>query len=375
MVYVPDTVAPKNNKKRHYNTAKEAIKSRCSAIKAGLRTQWTGHVRIAHFKLDFVVRQPWQQQLKRALNGQSTSSLRQHTDYSEAGDALFRTVATDEIITAINQAGNPSALIKQFLPTEIERHEAENYYQDPVGDQNALAQQGIIHKYHGRVLLVASGSCAVNCRYCFRRHFPYQQQLASRNNWHAVIEYLTTHPDIHEIILSGGDPLTLSTQSLESLTNQLIKLTHIKTLRIHSRMATVLPDRIDHTLLSWLDSLPWQKVFVTHINHTDELTEKAIKSLQRLKQHNVNLLNQSVLLKGVNDNADELIQLSHILFAQGILPYYLHLFDRVQNAAHFDVDINRARTIYEEMRIQLPGYLLPKLVKEDAGQLAKTPVF
>jgi len=320
------------------------------------------------------MQQLWQQQLKRALNGQSARDLRQHADYSEAGDALFKTVVTEEVATAAKNASHADAITAQFLPIEAETQVVAGYHHDPVGDHDALAQKGIIHKYHGRVLLVASGSCAVNCRYCFRRHFPYQKQLASRHNWQAVIDYLGKHPEVHEVILSGGDPLTLGTDTLQSLTNQLSDLANIKTLRIHSRMVTVLPDRINNDLLAWLDALSIQKVLVTHINHVDELTEKAIKSLRKLKQHQVSLFNQSVLLKGINDNASDLIALSHLLFSHGVTPYYLHLFDRVQNAAHFDVPLQQARLIYEQMRAQLPGYLLPKLVKEESGKTAKTPV-
>lgn len=326
------------------------------------------------FNTPYPVQKNWHQQLKKALNGHSGHPLRQYADYSEAGEALFRTVITDDITTAISQADEPNALIRQFLPTDAETKHHKGYHQDPVGDRDALAQQGIIHKYHGRVLLVASGSCAVNCRYCFRRHFPYQQQMASRNNWQAVVKYLSAHPEVHEIILSGGDPLTLGTQTLTELTNQLSTLSHIKTMRIHSRMVTVLPDRIDGEFLDWLDSLHWQKVLVTHINHADELTPAANNSLNQLQQHGVTLLNQSVLLKGVNNHSDTLIKLSHKLFEQGVLPYYLHLFDRVQNAAHFDVDLPQAQSIYEQMRAQLPGYLLPKLVREVSGQPAKTPI-
>lgn len=320
------------------------------------------------------MRQPWQQQLKKALNGQSAEPLRNHSDYSNAGHELFKTVSTDEVNTAIQQSHTPDVIRRQFLPRQEETQKTDGYHDDPVGDQNALAQQGIIHKYHGRVLLVASGSCAVNCRYCFRRHFPYQKHLASRHRWQAVITYLHEHPEVHEVILSGGDPLTLTTESLQLLTDQLADLPHIKTVRLHTRMVTVLPDRIDQSLLAWLETLPFHKVLVTHINHTDELTDNAKKSLRELSQRDVRLLNQSVLLKDINDDANVLIQLSHDIFAQGVLPYYLHLFDRVQNAAHFEVSLDQARRIYEYMRRHLPGYLLPKLVKEEAGQTAKTPV-
>ncbi|MCX7544275.1 EF-P beta-lysylation protein EpmB [Marinicella gelatinilytica] len=316
----------------------------------------------------------WQQQLKNALSGDHSKTLQTQEDYSQQAAKLFRPVVTDEVINAIQKQPYTGALSNQFLPTSAETEDHPDFTSDPVGDHNALADQGIIHKYHGRVLLVASGSCAVNCRYCFRRHFPYHKHLASRHNWQAVIDYLSAHTEVHEVILSGGDPLTLTTSSLQSLTDQLTKLNHIKTLRIHSRIPTVLPDRIDKPLMDWLDRLRFHKVLVTHINHADELTDNAINSLNKLKQHNVTLLNQSVLLKSVNDDVDTLIKLSYALFNNGVLPYYLHLFDRVQNAAHFEVDISQAKLIYEGMRRKLPGYLLPKMVQEVAGQTAKTPV-
>jgi EF-P beta-lysylation protein EpmB len=243
-----------------------------------------------------------------------------------------------------------------------------------VGDEAASRTTGVIHKYHGRVLLIASGSCAVNCRYCFRRHFDYRQHFAPRHNWQAAIDYLSARPDVHEVILSGGDPLTLQDETLAGLTHQLSTLQHIKTLRIHSRIPVVLPQRIDQGFLHWAETVALNKVMVLHVNHPDELSEAALQAIERLHQTGFVLLNQSVLLKGVNDQADVLAALSHQLFAHHIIPYYLHQFDAVQNAGHFAVSDQDALYIHQQLRDSLPGYLLPKLVQEVAGEAAKTPL-
>ncbi len=316
----------------------------------------------------------WQKQLKKALNGQNTTALQNHHNYSEAAADMFKAVVTEEVIRSLENNPNSEALASQFLPIKAETTHHPDFKLDPVGDHDALANQGIIHKYYGRVLVIASGSCAVNCRYCFRRHFPYQQQLGSRQKWQSLIAYLKQHPEIHEVILSGGDPLTLSTNHLRRLTDQLLTLESITTLRIHSRIPTVLPDRIDDELLTWLSQLPLHKVLVTHINHRLEITPAAAIALEKLSKTGVTLLNQSVLLKAINDDVDVLSDLSHSLFNHGILPYYLHLLDRVQNAAHFEVELATAQEIYKELQARLPGYLLPKMVQEIAGQASKTPV-
>lgn len=316
----------------------------------------------------------WQQQLKKALSGHNTAAIQSQPNYSEAAAKLFKTVVTEEVTLAIKNEPSSDVLLRQFMPMAAETVHHPEFKLDPVGDHDALARQGIIHKYYGRVLVIASGSCAVNCRYCFRRHFPYQQQLGARQKWKSLITYLKQQPEIHEVILSGGDPLTLTTEHLRRLTDQLRTLDSITTLRIHSRIPTVLPERIDDNLLDWLTQLPLQKVLVTHINHSLEITPAAALALNKITQTGTTLLNQSVLLKSVNDDVEVLSELSHNLFKHGILPYYLHVLDRVQNAAHFEVDIATAGQIYSKLQARLPGYLLPKMVQEVAGQSSKSPV-
>lgn len=319
----------------------------------------------------------WQLQLKTALRHQhplkKTNSLNQTNAYSAAATRLFAHVVTDEMLQLMDTSkGLADPVLAQFLPTHAETIETAGYHNDPVGDSAATQVPGLIHKYHGRVLLIASGSCAVNCRYCFRRHFPYSQSFAPRNHWQASLDYLKNAPSIHEVILSGGDPLTLETQSIQVLSDALQALPHIKTLRIHSRIPVVMPQRIDTEFIQWAQQLKLNKVMVLHINHGQELGKASRQAIVDLKAAGFVLLNQSVLLKNINDSSEVLAELSHQLFAAGVLPYYLHQMDAVQNAAHFTVAESEAIEIHQQLQAQLPGYLVPKLVKEVAGQNSKT---
>ncbi|TDR19510.1 EF-P beta-lysylation protein EpmB [Marinicella litoralis] len=314
----------------------------------------------------------WQDSLKTALKGNNQNAMRAHADFSPQAGQLFAPVVTSSVNKQINWLDDQDPLLLQFLPHVDELTEAADFHSDPVGDHLSTVVPGLIHKYHGRVLLIASGSCAVNCRYCFRRHFPYGQSYAPRNHWQAAIEYIKQHQEIHEVILSGGDPLTLSDKTLKSLTDQLLTIQQVKTLRIHSRIPTVLPTRIGNSFAIWSESFGLNKVMVLHVNHSNELSNDAIKAIQKLKSLGFTLLNQSVLLKNVNDSAAVLIELSHHLFKHGVLPYYLHLFDKVQNASHFDLPESHAIEIYQQMKKHLPGYLLPRLVREEAGEPSKS---
>ncbi|MDH5396495.1 MAG: KamA family radical SAM protein, partial [Gammaproteobacteria bacterium] len=213
----------------------------------------------------------------------------------------------------------------------------------------------------------------VHCRYCFRRHFPYQQNR-SEQEWQEAINYIHTNPDIHEVILSGGDPLSLTESRLKRLTDKLQMIPHIKTLRFHTRQPVVLPERITDDFLGWLDSLPWKIIMVIHCNHANEIDTSVSSALNKLHQHQVMLLNQSVLLAGVNDDAQRLIELSHKLFTHHVLPYYLHMLDKVQGATHFYVNTEKALKLMDEVRQQLPGYLVPKLVQEQAGEKSKITI-
>lgn len=265
-------------------------------------------------------------------------------------------------------------LLRQVLPLDEEDRLVPGFGLDAVGDGAARGASGVIHKYRGRALLVATGSCAVHCRYCFRRHFPYAEETAAANGWGSALTWLREHPDIDELILSGGDPLSLSTAKLAELTGQLRELPQIRRLRIHTRLPVVLPERVEASLLAWLGELPLQKVVVIHANHANELDARVDRAMLALRGTGATLLNQAVLLRGVNDDADALAALSERLFAAGVLPYYLHQLDRVAGAAHFEVGDDRARALHARLQARLPGYLVPRLVREIAGQPGKTPL-
>ena len=271
--------------------------------------------------------------------------------------------------------GDPrDPLLLQVLPTRSESSVINGFTTDPVGDLASRAGTGILHKYAGRALLIATGACAIHCRYCFRRHFPYTGDSALSDGWRDAIDYLRADTSISEVILSGGDPLSLSDRRLTQLTTALRSLPHIRRLRIHTRQPIVLPERVDDGLLKWLSDLPLQKVMVLHANHANELNDEVAAVCRELAGRNVTLLNQSVLLAGVNDSVAALADLSEGLMAMNVLPYYLHLLDRVQGAAHFEVDEATALQLHAGLLQRLPGYLVPRLVREIPGAASKTPV-
>ncbi len=265
-------------------------------------------------------------------------------------------------------------LLLQVLPQLAETQPHAAALQDAVGDAAARAATGVIHKYHGRALLIASGACAVHCRYCFRRHFPYADETAAANHWQSALEWLQRHPEVDELILSGGDPLALTTAKLTELTDALRALPQLRRLRIHTRLPVVLPQRVDDELSAWLAALSWPVAIVLHSNHPAELDTTVATACDRLRRSGAQLLNQAVLLKGINDDADTLAMLSARLFEMGVLPYYLHQLDRVQGAMHFEVSDEHALALIATLRTRLPGYLLPRLVREQAGAAAKTPL-
>ncbi len=271
--------------------------------------------------------------------------------------------------------GDPrDPLLLQVLPQMAETDVVPGFGLDAVGDMDAHAAHGVLHKYHGRALLIASGACAVNCRYCFRRHYPYGEDIAAAAKWREALQYLRGHADVGELILSGGDPLSLSTAKLAELSQGMADIAHLRRLRIHSRLPVVLPERVDAALCDWLAALPQQKVVVIHANHANELDASVAAACARLRDAGAMLFNQSVLLRGVNDDVDALAALSERLFACGVVPYYLHQLDRVQGTAHFEVDDTRARALMEDLRARLPGYLVPRLVREVAGEASKRPL-
>lgn len=271
--------------------------------------------------------------------------------------------------------GDPEdPLLRQVLPLAQESVELPGYLSDPVGDTESSIFPGVIHKYSGRVLLVLTGACAVNCRYCFRRHFPYEEHRNSMEQWQRSLGYIRQNDNISEVIYSGGDPLVNNDAKLRRLTQSIEQIPHVKRLRVHTRLPVVIPQRVTKALTEWLTETRLHTSVVLHINHPNELDTAVSEALKPLRDNRVTLLNQSVLLKGVNDDSSTLTRLSEKLFEAGVIPYYLHLMDKVQGAAHFDTDTARAREIFKEMAAALPGYLVPKLVTEIPGQASKIPL-
>ncbi|MGE3296032.1 MAG: EF-P beta-lysylation protein EpmB [Porticoccaceae bacterium] len=271
--------------------------------------------------------------------------------------------------------GDPrDPLLLQVLPTHAETIAAPGYSADPLEERAANPIPGLVHKYYGRVLLILSPACAVHCRYCFRRHFDYADNTPGRAGWQEALDYIRRDASITEVIYSGGDPLAAGDPLLAWLTAQLAAIPHLVRLRVHTRLPVVIPARIDAQCLAWLAGTRFQTSVVLHVNHANELDSTVATAVGLLRGSGVTVLNQSVLLAGVNDCADRLTQLSERLFSVGILPYYLHLLDRVQGAAHFAVDPARALALHRTMRARLPGYLVPRLVEEVPALPYKRPV-
>ncbi len=262
-------------------------------------------------------------------------------------------------------------LLRQVLPLAEECLAVEGFGADPVGDLFAMVVPGVLHKYHGRVLLTATGACAVHCRYCFRRHFPYAEANPVVDQWRQALDYIAGDDSITEVILSGGDPLSLSDRRLADLTRRLDAIAHLRRLRVHTRLPIVLPERVNDELRDWLGATRLKTAVVVHANHANEIDAGVMAALAGLKASGAELLNQSVLLRGVNDSTEALMALSEKLFEAGVLPYYLHLLDKVQGAAHFEVEKAAARRLMAELNRQLPGYLVPRLVREIPGAPGK----
>jgi len=298
-----------------------------------------------------------------------------HLASARAVAKIFPLRVTHSFVARMQPGDINDPLLRQVLPVHLENEFTPGYSTDPVGDRQASKRPGVIHKYHGRVLLVTTGACAVHCRYCFRRHFPYSQANPAANDWQQALQYIAQDASIGEVILSGGDPLSLSDEKLLRLVSLLAQIPHVNTLRIHSRLPIVLPQRISEALIDQLTTTRLQIILVIHANHGNEINAEVITALDILRHYNIPLLNQSVLLRQVNDNADALARLSRKLFTHGVMPYYLHTLDAVQGAAHFAVNPQRAQAVYDELSKQLPGYLLPKLVSERAGAYYKIPAF
>lgn len=272
------------------------------------------------------------------------------------------------------EKGNPhDPLLRQVLTALEEFVAAPGFSTDPLEEQHSVVP-GLLHKYRNRALLLVKGGCAVNCRYCFRRHFPYADNQGNKRNWQAALAYISEHPELDEIIFSGGDPLMAKDHELDWLLSELEAIPHIKRLRIHSRLPIVIPARITETLVARIARSHLQVLLVNHINHAQEIGEEFREAMTSLRKVGVTLLNQSVLLRGVNDSAVTLAELSNALFDAGVMPYYLHVLDKVQGAAHFMVSDDQARKIMRELLTLVSGYMVPKLAREIGGEPSKTPL-
>ena len=286
----------------------------------------------------------------------------------------FKMLVPLAFVNKIKKGDWNDPLLRQVLPLLDETQVCEGFVSDPVGDLKAVVSKGVLQKYQGRVLLITTGACAVHCRYCFRREFPYASSTPDKKQWQTTIDQLTNDATIHEVIFSGGDPLMLPDERLSKMCRDIVSIPHIHTIRFHTRLPIILPERINTGFLSWFSKLDIQKVMVVHTNHANEIDAETGEALEMLADHKITVLNQSVLLQGINDDVDSLYDLSRQLFKFRVLPYYIHLLDKVKGAAHFDVREEKAKLLIKELKLQLPGYLVPKLVKEVSGERSKQSI-
>ena len=287
---------------------------------------------------------------------------------AEGGARDFPVFVPPSFLARIRPGDPHDPLLRQVLPVGEETAEARGFTADPVGDTGAALQPGVLQKYAGRTLLITTGSCAVHCRYCFRRHFPYQEAPHSDAAWDSALESIAGDASITEVILSGGDPLMLVDQRLGALVEKIAPLSHVARLRVHTRLPIMIPSRVTDELVTLLTGSRLTPIVVIHANHAQELDVAVGQSLARLQRAGVLLLNQAVLLRGVNDLVESQIALSQRLVEIGVTPYYLHQLDRVQGAAHFEVPIAQGKKIITAMRAELPGYMVPKYVQEIPGE-------
>lgn len=321
----------------------------------------------------------WQTQLAQAIRqpdelleyvGLMASSI----GYSQTAIKQFPLRVPHAFANRIQSKNPDDPLLRQVFPYLDEENKFEGYINDPLAETTVQPVPGLLHKYKSRVLAITTGACAIHCRYCFRRHFPYEDASANGNNLTQSLNYIQSDRSIEEVILSGGDPLTLSDRRLVEICLSISKINHIKRIRFHTRIPIVLPDRLSEELINNLSKIGKTLIFVLHINHANEIDDAVIENINLLNKYNILVLNQSVLLKGINDSVDSLINLSEKLVEHQVTPYYLHLLDPVAGAAHFDVDEQLAKKILKQMHQTVSGYLVPKLVKEESGKAGKTRI-
>jgi EF-P beta-lysylation protein EpmB len=324
------------------------------------------------------VESQWQKELKQSFT--KPELLLEHLGFDPAdfgqdieARSLFNMRVPVHFANLMQKKEVTDPLFKQVFPSKFEFHSTPEYVADPLLEQNNVTP-GLLHKYKSRVLIIFKGGCAVNCRYCFRRHFPYADNSVNKKQLLTHVDYIKQHPQINEVILSGGDPLMADDKAIEWFLTQVSSIKHVTRVRIHTRLPVVIPSRITDDLLAIFNTATFKVIMVMHINHENEISDQLKVVCQKLKHANVTLLNQAVLLKEVNDTLTAQVNLSESLFAADILPYYLHLLDKVSGAMHFDISETQAKQLYSEMLTELPGFLMPKLVREIGGEQSKTPI-
>lgn len=332
-----------------------------------------------HGSLASVESDSWQSLLASSITDPRTLLERLNLDPALLGPAVLASadfaLRVPEPYLARMQPGDVhDPLLRQVLPVGEELLAQPGYQLDPLGEQQTNARPGIIHKYHGRLLLIVSGGCAINCRYCFRRHFPYEDNNLSTAEWQQALDYIRSDTSLSEVIYSGGDPLAANDRRLAWLTREIAEIKHIRRLRIHTRLPVVIPQRVTSGLIDALCATRLPVTMVLHCNHANEIDQHLGAAIQRLRAAGMTLLNQSVLLKGVNDQLQQQLELSEKLGDNGVLPYYLHVLDHVKGAQHFHVDDQQAQRLVGQMLSKLPGFLVPRLVRETAGCAGKSPL-
>ena len=320
----------------------------------------------------------WQEALSQSVNNgahllQLLGLDAQQVGLSEQAAKDFPIKTTHSYVARMAPGDPNDPLLRQVLASGLEEQQVPGYTADPVGEvAHSNVQSGMLQKYDGRVLLLVTSACAVHCRYCFRRHFPYSDNRNSRADWALAVDAIAQDASIREVIFSGGDPLVASDGQLKALVDAVARLPHVRRLRFHSRLPIVLPERVNDPLIDAITHPDARTAMVVHANHPQEINTEVSRALRHLVERDVSVLNQSVLLAGINDSVETLAALSETLYDAGTLPYYLHLLDKVSGAAHFDVPLESARRLHQALHARLPGYLVPRLVKEEAGASGKT---
>ena len=354
----------------------EEAESADAALEPSFETVILNTMSILASHSDSVRAGSWQSYLKSAIR--DVDSLVQALDlpidsaYGARAEQTFPVFVTLPFLSRMNRGDRNDPLLRQVLPLADEDESSEKFSADPLDEAGATLRPGLLQKYEGRVLLITTGACAIHCRYCFRRHFPYSESPSSPAQWQPAIDQIAANASIEEVILSGGDPLMLVDQSLRQLVEQLAEIKHLKRLRVHTRLPIMIPDRVTDELIEILTMGSLHPFVVIHANHANEIDTNVENAMAKLSANGITLLNQTVLLRGINDDVDALVKLSKQLLGCRVLPYYLHQLDPVIGAAHFEVPRERGLQLIERMRSQLPGYAVPRYVKELAGEPSKT---